>query len=442
MKIKELLELIKGGESDRVEFKKTFTNEIGKNIVAFANTDGGIILIGVADDGSIVGAPKDAYQRISDLLLNINPPVKVKIEKITIDDSTILILHVPKSDRLHMYRNIAYIRVGKNVRPLDIQEIVARAAESTIYYFDRMPTDAPIDEIDWDLIRWYLQKRKEVRGIGWFEDLKEIAKKLDIIVKRNGTDVLSLAGLLFFSKNPNKYIPWARIQILKFLTNDMTKASEVIFVEGSIWKIIEETMRIIQSSISIIPILGGRIRRKDVPEYPLEALREAIINALAHRNYLIPSEVQIFITPSMIKIRNPGSFPPGVTPENPKHVPRNPLICQFLFDTGYIEKWGTGIIRMRKACEEHPLVNLRFVLMPFYTEVIFEKVKDVKEIIDEIDRKILEFLRRIREASSSQIARELGLSKPAVINRLKRLISLGLIGSRGSGPKRRYYVIS
>jgi len=436
--ISDLIQLIKQGESEEIEFKKTVTVDLGKDIVAFANTNGGKILIGIGDDGSIIGTSKDAEQRISDILMTIVPPISVKIRSLSIDGKKIVIVFVPRSTKIHTFRNVAYIRVGRNVRPLDIYELISKASESVIFHSDKMPTEAPASEINLDYLKWYLETRRSVRRISAYGSPLDIARKLNIIVRSNNREVLSLAGLLFFHDTPHKYIYWARLRFLRCITDDLTKIAEDKFFEGPVWKIIDDTIDYLKSIFVRIPIIEGKIRREDVYEYPIEAVREAITNALAHRNYTIASEVHVFLTPKRLIIRNPGSFPPGVTPENPKHVPRNSLLCQLLFDVGYIEKWGVGILKMKEICSMHPLVDLKFNIQPFYTEVIFEKKRKPEDLLDDIDRQILKILGDLGEASSSKIASAVGLSKPAVVKRLKRLEILGLVKRFGKGAKTRY----
>ena len=163
--IGDLIRMIREGESETLEFKKTVTAELGKDIVAFANTSGGTILVGVSNTGNIVGAPKDAEQRISDILLNIVPPLKVSIRSLKVENKKVVIINVPQSPRIHTFRNIAYIRVGRNVRPLDIYELLSKASESVLFFSDKAPTDAPASELSEKIFRWYLERRKEVRGL-------------------------------------------------------------------------------------------------------------------------------------------------------------------------------------------------------------------------------------------------------------------------------------
>ncbi len=177
-------------------------------------------------------------------------------------------------------------------------------------------------------------------------------------------------------------------------------------------------------------------KRGDFPEYPPEALREAVINALTHRNYFDPSEVQIFIFPTRIRIKNPGNFPPGVTPDEPSHKPRNPLLSQYMYDMGYIEKYGSGINRIKEVCSKHPLVDVEFILKPYRTEIVFTK-KTISEL-DEIDDTIIRLLKSTRVSTSGELSQELGLSEVSVLKRVNKLISTGHVIRIGSGPSTKY----
>ena len=177
-------------------------------------------------------------------------------------------------------------------------------------------------------------------------------------------------------------------------------------------------------------------KRMKLPEYPPRAVREALINAFAHRNYAIPSDIRIFIHPNKLVIRNPGGLMPGVDLNDPEHVPRNPNLCQLFYDVGYIEKYGYGIRMIREECKRHGLVSVDFKSPPNRFEVVFKK--RTEELLDNVDRKILQLL--VIPRRSGEISEAIGLSKPAVVERLKKLESLGLIRKTGRGAHVKYVV--
>lgn len=435
-----LIEILAKGESENVEFKRSpDPRSLAEVICAMLNTNGGLIFIGVSDDMKIIGVdPRAAEEKLTVALGSIKPYPQVQREIIRIGSKQIFLVRVPKSDKIHSYRNLVYIRVGASNRPLSIEELIERASESAILRFDEMPSNALLDVVDRGLVEEFLKKRETTRGIrvkGSFEDNLELLK---IVVGKNNRKVLTNAGVLFFTRNPQKWIPQAKIHLVWFNDDDMTSYRDARFFEGPIWKMIDDVEEYFYGNLRRI---GGDLigwKRVEILEYPIRALREAITNAVVHRNYLDPAEIKVYILPSRIMIRNPGSFPPGVTPDKPMHKPRNPLLAQYMYDIGYIEKYGFGIKMMREECEKHPLVTLKFNIRPYVTEVIFQKTAKDK-IIDEIDEKILRLIRREGAMTSGEIARELSISKPTVIKHLKKLIGIGLVKEKGRGPSKRYY---
>ncbi len=428
MDINVILRLIKEGESEKVEFKKQATKDIYKEICAFANTDGGFLLVGIDDKGNIVGCDvKKNMEVITSSVQSIMPPPKIKTKKARLDDKNILVVEIAKSDVLCSVGGVAYIRIGSGIRPLSIQEILMLSSEFGTVSWDEIPT-IDLDKINKDYVSWFFKTMESVRGKStprnmWFKYLRSIKA-----IKGNK---LTNAGILFFT-DANEFINHSKCKII--FVEDEPKSSKEY--EGPIWKVIDDVIKEIIRETSKMEVVVG-VKRIKVEEYPLRALREAIINAFAHRNYAIPSEIKVFIHPDKIVIRNPGGLMPGVDLNEPEHIPRNPVICQLLYDAGFIEKYGYGIITIRKECEKHPFVNVEFKTAPNKFEVIFKK--DMTKLIDETDEKILALL--ITPKKSSEIAKEIGLSKPTIIERLKRLEKLKLIKKEGKGPRIRYRVV-
>ncbi|MHA1593523.1 MAG: RNA-binding domain-containing protein [Candidatus Baldrarchaeia archaeon] len=440
MDVNDVIDAIKSGEGVRVEFKRRFSKEgFAETVCAMLNTEGGVVLIGVDDSGRVIGVEDPGIvEKVTAALQAIQPPPEVGIEKFRLDDRVICVVRVPKSDKLHSYRGRVFVRLGASNRPLSVMEIVERAAESLFVYFDHLPSSAPLDAINEEYVEEYLRRREEVRGVARRGDLMENMVRLRIVVRKGSGYVPTNGGLLFFSDAADEYFPNSRVRLVWFKDEEMREYSDSREFGGPLWKVVDE---IYEYFVRNLKRVGGEVvgwRRVEVFEYPLRALREAVINALIHRNYFDPGQVQIFIFPSRIVIRNPGGFPPGVTVDEPLHKPRNPLLAQYMYDIGYIEKYGIGIKLIREECERHPLVSVEFRTRPFYTEVVFHKREAA--ILDELDRRIVEVLERKGSMMSSEIASELGVSKPTVLKRLRKLISLGLVREEGRGARRRYRV--
>ena len=176
-------------------------------------------------------------------------------------------------------------------------------------------------------------------------------------------------------------------------------------------------------------------KRERYLEYPIEALREAAANAIAHRNYFDKAEVMITIYPSKLIISNPGSFPLGVTLSNPVHKARNPMLSNYLYDLGYVDKWGSGIKKMIELCRKHPVANIEFSIQPYNTKVTFSKnTRNFREKLGRPSREIMDLLETKKELSSGKISRKLGRSKPTILKEINLLINLGLVSKKGTGP--------
>ena len=437
MEIIELLRILKEGESTVVEFKESLNKELNKTVCAFANIKGGKILIGVKDDGSPIGI-KDSkiQQEISICLQALRPMPQINIEQIPIAATKIIVITIKESSMLTSYNNIAYIRVGTNNYPLSLDEVIEKSAESLRVFFDQITTDVPASELNKDLLKEYLERRQKTRGVNSSLDLTDIALSLKIIKKRDTGLFLTNAGILCFTQDPQKHIGNSTVRVTRFDDNEMRRYSFQQEYNGPLQKIVAEIEEYFLKNLNRIGGFTVGFKRQEFLEYPLPALREAIINAVIHRNYFDAADIRIFIFPERIEIRNPGSFPPGISIESPEHKPRNPQIAEFFYDFGLTEKYGSGIRKILKETSEHPLVGVKFIIKPYNTTVVFSK--NISKIdLDSINLKILETLAS-GSKGSGEIARSIGLSRQSTVERLRNLRSLGFVKQEGEGPKTKY----
>ncbi len=425
MKLEEFLKLIAEGESERIEFKEKPTRDIHKEICALANADGGYIVIGIRKDGTPVGCnAKEAREKISQALLSIIPPVNVKTSIIRLGDKEFLIIKVNKSRNLCTVGGVAYIRVGNSIRPLSIQEIVMLSAELGALTWDEVPVK-PLDEAKDEYIEWFFNAMERARGRRIpQEDWERYLRSIKAVKDKKLTN----AGVLFFTDVDD--MPYTGGRIIYIEDEEPVAVKEF---HGPVWRVIDDLFGELERSFKWFEVTLGA-RRVRIPEYPPRAVREAIINAFAHRNYTISSDVRVFIYPDRLVIKNPGGLMPGVDLDDPEHIPRNPVLSQLLYDSGYIEKYGYGIKMIRSECRKHGLVEVEFKSKANTFEVVFKKRTGT--LIDEKDRIILELLSKPK--SSTELGNALGLSRPAVLERLDKLIKLGMVRKTGSGKNTRY----
>ncbi len=370
-------------ENDNIEFKESLSlwKEIIETVSAFSNHKGGIILIGVKDNGSIIGLTigKSTIEDITNKIkLNTEPTILPIITWQEIDNKTIIIIEVQEA-KLKPVRVFgkSYKRVGKTNQIMSLLEESYVLLDSMGQTWDGITReDATLDDIDDDKIRKFLIKAKKLRN--WDVDLdipkKEILEKLDLIRDNK----LTIASLLLFAERPQKFLLQAEISAVYFKGK---KKTDLIVdferISGDIIEQVDKAMRFIKRNMKISVSINGSIEREETWEYPIDAIREAIINAICHRDYASPSKVQIEIYDDRIEISNPGKLLSGLTIEQlkkpHKSIARNKLIANIFFRIKYIEELGSGILEMIKILLENGFPEPEFIENGNFFEVIIRK---------------------------------------------------------------------
>ena len=416
VEINEVLKLIREGENERIEFKEK-VSQIGEEICALANADGGYILIGVDDEGNIVGInTRKARSEVSAALTNVSPTPRISMTEVSIGGRSILVIRVHRAENLCSIGGRAYIRIGTSKRPLSVEEIIRKSAEMTLVPIDNAPTDLKVEDLWEDALEFYKERLKH-RNI-YVGDVREFLRKTGMILPDGR---ITFAAALLFTKEPQIRFPQAYLRIVQ--------GSRWTRLKGPLWRLVEDAMEYISNAIPVQWEVAG-VRREEIATIPLDAVREALVNALVHRNYADYSETFLEVSPGSIAIKNPGAFPPGVSIERPRPNPRNPTIYERMFEMGYVEKRGRGIELMKNLCKS---VNctLKIESSEGWTEVSFRA--------GEIDPRTMKVLRLLDvPRSSSEIAKAMGVSKVTALKLLKRLVSLGLVEEVGRGRSRKY----
>ena len=262
---------------------------------------------------------------------------------------------------------------------------------------------------------------------------------------------LTNAALLLFGKNPQQYFPQASIKCIRFKGIDVTgNMLDFKEIESDLFTDVEEAERFIFNNISLRAwIEEGKIERQEKWEYPPKALREAIVNAVVHRDYRVPSKIQIRIFDDRIEFWNPGKLPDGWTVETLKkeHTsePFNPLLARIFFWVGYVEEVGTGTNKMIKWCQEWGLPEPEFEVRENNIVVIFRKSKLTDEYLDSLDlsareKEIIWLLKERKKITSSDVQKRYNVSRDTANRWLNKLLRLNLIERKGRG-KAVYYVL-
>ncbi len=371
--------LLSEGESSYVEFKNAQVNPVSlaEEIIAFANSDGGTILIGVDDNGAISGvnAPNMEMQVINICRNNIRPSLIPRISKKIVNNLAILVVEVDSADTVYCtVQGKYFIRVGSTKQSPTQQELLRLFQRRRMITFDETPVlQAGIASIDMGKVDAYLLRMGvSILDIENADSIKNDLINLSILSSVDSNHP-SLAGYLSFGRHPQKVYPSYTIMAGAYMGTDVTTVTvREKEITGSLDDLIEDAMAFFKLTLPQTFKMPDGIRREDRYAYPMMALREALVNAVAHRDYTISgSAIRIFIFENRVEIRSPGGLCNTMTLESLpyRQFTRNQNIASFLSGLGYMERRGKGILRMKKLAKEYDL-DCRFSLTPDQSELV------------------------------------------------------------------------
>ncbi len=360
----DIYEILEKGENSYVEFKEegVKAKDLAEEIIAFANAEGGIILIGVNDGGNITGVTE---ANIEEKVMNICrnnciPNIIPCFEFIKIEDKLVAILTIQKGSNKPYYTidNKYYIRVGSTKRIASREELLRLFEANGALHYEISPVlNTSIEDLNLNIIREYFLK---YNAFDLNEESKDSIKRIlynaDLLTEEDGKFLCTVGGLLIFGNNPEKRLSQNGISFAHFKGNEIT--DELIdkkTIEGRIPDIAEHIMVIIKNNIKNPSVVSG-LKRLEREEYPMLVLREAIVNTLVHRNYSISgSKIRIFMFDDRLEFHSPGRLPNTVTIEKMRigvSYARNPLLVKYMENLRYIDQLGRGIPMIIKAMRD------------------------------------------------------------------------------------------
>ena len=358
-------DLIKSGQGPRTAFlEKADAQVMAETMVAFANTEGGTLVIGVNKEGEAVSKKieSDALEKaLKEADSTCNPPVvmgnweALDLEK----DKSAYSIRVPRSIELHALTDgRVLIRSGVKNRPLGGQEILKLAsAKSTGDFESEVVPGATKDDLSRKMIDEYLAKRAERTKRPYNGKVDDLLKEIGA-VDAEGKPTVS--GIMSFSEFPQHWLPQSGIVFAKFVgktprgENGLAGYSRREELTGPLSRLIESTWNLIWSEMAVSAVVKG-LEREETFEYPQFAVREAIVNAVCHRDYRLKGRrIEVRMYSDRLEVISPGGLPGFITVENivDEHFSRNPRIVNGLFQWGYIEELGLGIDRMMEVMQQ------------------------------------------------------------------------------------------
>ncbi|MGE5343689.1 MAG: RNA-binding domain-containing protein [Candidatus Omnitrophota bacterium] len=350
----EIRKLLNDGRNSSVEFKASHAkpHALAKEIVAFSNTHGGFILLGVNGDGSISGLDdrSEWEARIADIAQNhVIPPVHLAYSEVVVDDQPIGVVKVPKGKE-KPYQTATYrilIRVGPSNRTVTKEEFVRLFQECGLFQYDFVAVErTAAADLNLDKIHQYLS-RHDIDFVHEGEAGKRSLLKNSEILHEDGK--VTLAGLLVFGLNPQQYLPNARIAFTHFKGSDTD--SEIIWaqtIEGSIDSQVDAALTVIKQSM---------LRTFDHSNYLPNVFRELLVNACVHRDYAISrAQIRVYLFEDRLEFISPGMLPNSLTVEKLKtgvSYAVNPVIVKFMGNLRYMSTLGRGIPAVCKEVEKN-----------------------------------------------------------------------------------------
>ena len=347
-----LLELIHQGENASIEFKRgdVRADSLAREIVAFSNSYGGTILLGVEDDRSVVGVDNDKNHEewVANIARNnIVPPVNISCEEIILNDKRVVLIEVPKG-RDRPYQDSSgrfYIRIGSTNRIASLNELMRLFQQSGFYHYDATDVErAKESSLNQTALDRYFNSY-DVSYMEMDQEEKSTLLKNTDIVSENG--LVTIAGLLVFGTNPQRFLLNASISFAHYLGKEVSEnLVDRKNIEGTLPDQVDAALRIIKNNLLTPSSIVG-LKREDQVTYPDKVFRELIVNACIHRNYSIfGSRIRIFMFDDRIEFMSPGKLPNTVTTDKLKSgvsYAVNPVIVKFMENLKYIDKLGRGL---------------------------------------------------------------------------------------------------
>lgn len=343
----ELDQIIALGEGFTSEFKQGVPSDLGREICAFANASGGVILLGVADTGEVVGVSDHnrLKSQIQSIARSADPPIAVDVES----TGRVLCVTVPEQQgKPYAFAGRFFIREGASTQQLARDEIREFFFKEGLIRMDETPCRSFDPAVDLTPERW----RVFASQTGIEPDLDPITVLENLRLLKDGT--MTHAGAWLLADDVTRFSIQAGVTCAVFRGVSKTHILDRQDFQGNLHGIYREVMAYLQSklNVSLIPTAKGRDERLELPE---AALREALVNAIAHRDYRHTANVQVYVFQDRVEIVTPGGLPAGMSEADlgSKSVPRNPLLFSILYRMRLVEQIGSGIRRIFDACREH-----------------------------------------------------------------------------------------
>ncbi len=361
MTAEEVIKLIQQGQNEYVAWLAPSAplQTIAETLLAFANSHGGTLLLGLDTKGEVVGVD-DTVEYIDKVLqasLMLSPQLIIPLPQLCkLHGKTIVVTQIPRGmPHVYSLEGRYLYRIAQENAPLSPRKLRHLMIERGELSFEMQTAPhAELDDIDWSKAAEYA-KRLGALGDG---DIQTILFKRGCLAKEGNALFPTNAGILLFGKDPQRFVQGSEITAVRFAGETMSDTFSRQDITGTLPEQIRKAETFLIDYLRKDVMLKDRMVREENYEYPLEAVRELVVNAVAHRAYHISGDgIRLYIFSNRLEINSPGGLPGPVTVNNIKdeRFSRNPAIVQVLSDMGFIERLGYGVDRVIELMREHGL---------------------------------------------------------------------------------------
>ena len=443
-------------ESEIVELKKS-TSELREAIISLGamlnKHSKGMVYFGIKDDGSVLGQQigKSTLHDISKAISDwIEPKVHPNIQIKKIQGKDCIVVKVSGQDGVYSARGRYYLRIGEEDKKLSVNELrrLVEKKNNYIYAWGSETSEFSLSKADIPTIKGFIEKGRKAGRIEYaYDSARNVLNKLHLIKGKK----LFNAGKALFCKDNR-----VEVRAAIFATDEKTTFLDIQSFKGTLFDLISQCETYVKEHINWRAKIVN-FKRVETPEVPIEAVREAIVNSLCHRDFNNPSGNELAIYRNRIEIYNPGQFPYDHSPEEfikgtEKSIPRNPLIADTFYYAKDIERWGSGFKRIVDECKAAGVrvtfenIKTGFVVT-FYrpkVKIVSEEAKKGEGLSEGLSEGLKALLAAIKLSPGIK-AKDLsprlnGRPIKTIERQIKVLIERNLIERRGSRKTGGYYI--
>ena len=439
-------QLLNAIETRELELKEKPNPALFKTLSAFANTNGGIVFVGVSDKNEITGyrCSNADLKELSDTIVN-KLAIHPVIEPVRCEKKTVLRIDVKKSKMPVAYEGRYYTRVGNTTRLMDTEELKEFLISGIEW--DNLPSEHGLADIDEETVRLFVRQAKRAGRLPGADEREPVVAILTRLGLMTGDQLTNAAFLLFGKKPQEPTLSDTVLRIGRF--KDGATIIGDRWIAGNLFHQLSEGEEALRNFINVrYEISGETPERKEHWDYPLPALREALMNALVHRDYFKKNEqILIKIYDDAIWFHNPGGFPKGLSIEQlkakPQSIPRNPLIARVFYLAGYIERYGSGIQRILTSFAGAGLPEPEFQTDAWGLTLSMQKDIFTEEYLTQLglnerQRSALSYVREHGEITNSALQQLASVSRRTAGYDLSHLVKIGILELQGTRKAARY----